>query len=118
MIQVGMSLTIAGLMLFRWLPPGTASFYVAGIAVGFGLSSLLGAPLRFAALEEGGESSRGASQGLLTFSLGIGRLFGLSLIGSIAAGAVSAAAGYRQSMFAIALAACVALLASARLRKR
>ena len=117
-IQLGMAVTIVGLMLFSWLPPGVASFYAAGIAVGLGLSSLLGAPLRFAALEEGGQSSRGASQGLLTVCLGIGRLFGASLTGSIAAGAATAAAGYRRSMFAIALAACVALIVSMRLQRR
>ncbi len=115
-IQAGMACTIAGLLLFAMLPLATSSFYAAGLAVGFGLSSLLGAPLRYVALEVGGETHRGASQGLLTVCLGTGRLFGASMTGGIAATAAAAAAGYRQAMLLIAIACCVALAASFRLR--
>jgi MFS family permease len=117
-IQVGMTLTIVGLLLFYFLPSGTANFYVAGIAVGFGLSSLLGAPLRFVALEEGGESGRGASQGLLTVSLSVGRLFGSSLTGGVAAAAAVAVSGYRSAMLVIAFAGSLSLIASFWLRRR
>jgi len=117
-IQAGMTLTTAGLLLFYFLPSGTVNFYIAGIAVGFGLSSLLGAPLRFVALEEGGESGRGASQGLLTVSLSVGRLFGSSLTGGVAAAAAVAVSGYRSAMLVIAIAGSLSLLASFWLRRR
>jgi MFS family permease len=117
-IVAGMSLTILGLLLFSLLPLGTATFYAAGITVGFGLSSLLGAPLRYAALEEGGESERGASQGLLTVCLSMGRLFGASVTGGVAAGAASTVLGYRRAMLVIAVTATIALAASSRLRSR
>ena len=116
-IQAGMALTIVGLLIFSLVPLGTGSFYVAGIAVGFGLASLLGAPLRYAALEEGGEGGRGASQGLLTICLSVGRLFGASMTGGIAATAAVAVAGYRSSMLVIAVAGGIALIASSRLRR-
>ncbi|MGD8339626.1 MAG: MFS transporter [Gammaproteobacteria bacterium] len=114
----GMALTVLGLCLFSLLPLGTATFYAAGITVGLGLSSLLGAPLRYAALEEGGASERGASQGLLTVCLSVGRLFGSSVTGGIAAGAASSVLGYRRAMLVIAIAGAVALVASLRLRGR
>lgn len=117
-IQAGMALTVLGLLLFYFLPNGTANFYFAGIAVGFGLSSLLGAPLRFAALEEGGESGRGASQGLLTVSLSVGRLFGASLTGGVAAAATVAVTGYRSAMLVIAIAGSLSLFASGWLRRQ
>ena len=117
-IQAGMAMTILGLLLFRFLPNGTVNFYVAGITVGFGLASLLGAPLRFAALEEGGEKGRGASQGLLTVSLSVGRLFGASMTGGVAAAASVAVAGYRRAMLVIAIAGCISLIASFWLRRR
>jgi MFS family permease len=117
-IQAGMTLTTAGLLLFYFLPSGTVNFYIAGIAIGFGLSSLLGAPLRFVALEEGGESGRGASQGLLTVSLSVGRLFGSSLTGGVAAAAAVAVSGYRSAMLVIAVAGSLSLLASFWLRRR
>jgi MFS family permease len=117
-IQAGMALTIVGLVLFYVLPSGTANFYIAGITVGFGLSSLLGAPLRFAALEEGGQTGRGASQGLLTVSLGVGRLFGASLTGGVAAAAQASVAGYQSAMLVIAIAGSLSLIASFWLRGR
>lgn len=115
-MQVGMACTMLGLLLFALLPLDTTSFYAAGLAVGFGLSSLLGAPLRFAALEEGGDADRGASQGLLTVFLSTGRLFGASLTGGIAAASAAAVSGYREAMLVIAVACGVALLLSAWLR--
>jgi MFS family permease len=117
-IQAGMGMTVLGLLLFGLLPLSVASFYAAGVTVGLGLASLLGAPLRFAALEEGGESDRGASQGLLTVCLGSGRLFGSSLTGGIAAGAAAVAVGYRLAMLVIAIAGSLSLIASIKLRRR
>jgi MFS family permease len=116
-IRVGMGFMIVGLLLFAFLPLATGSFYAAGLAIGFGLSSLLGAPLRYVALEAGGESDRGASQGLLTVCLSTGRLFGLSLTGGIAAAAAATVAGYRQAMLVFAVACGLALLATAGLRR-
>lgn len=115
-IQVGMTCTMLGLLLFALLPLGTTSFYAAGLAVGFGLSSLLGAPLRFAALEEGGEKDRGASQGMLTVFLSTGRLFGASLTGGIAAASTAAVSGYREAMLVIAVACGITLVLSVLLR--
>jgi MFS family permease len=108
--------TTAGLLLFALLPLGTTNFYAAGLAVGLGLASLLGAPLRYVALREGGESGRGASQGLLTICLSSGRLFGASLTGGMAASAAAAVTGYRRSMLLIAIACGIALLATPWLR--
>ena len=117
-IQAGMGFTIAGLLLFAFLPLSAGGFYAAGITVGFGLASLLGAPLRYVALEEGGHENRGASQGLLTVCLSTGRLFGASLTGGIAAAAAVAVSGYRQAMLVFAIACALALLASGGLRRR
>lgn len=117
-IQLGMACTIAGLVLYAMLPLARSSFYAAGITVGFGLSSLLGAPLRVAALNEGGAAARGASQGLLTVCLSTGRLVGASMTGGIAASAAAAIAGYRRAMLLIAIACCLALIASIGLRRQ
>ena len=117
-IQFGIALTTVGLVLFALLPLNATSFYMAGLTVGFGLASLLGAPLRFVALEEGGADARGASQGLLTVCLGSGRLFGASMTGGVAAGAAAEVAGYRQAMLVVAVACAMAAVASLWLRPR
>lgn len=119
-IQVGMVCTIAGLLAFALLPLAIPGFYAAGLAVGLGLSAVLGAPLRYVALREGGESARGASQGLLTICLSSGRLVGASLTGGFSTSAAASAAvnvaGYRRAMLLVAIACGIALLVTPWLR--
>jgi MFS family permease len=115
-VLVGLALVVTGLGLFATLPLAPATFYAAGVCVGFGLSSLLGAPLRFLALAEAGEARRGMSQGFLTLCLSAGRMLGAALIGGITASATTAIAGYRLAMLYLACAAAVAVAASLGLR--
>lgn len=117
-IQTGMALTIVGLFLFGSLRPATTSFYGAGLCVGLGLASLLGAPLRYVALEEGGATRRGASQGLLTVALSGGRMLGASLIGGIAASGAGEVAGFRRGLLAVAVICSLSLVATVWLENR
>jgi MFS family permease len=117
-IQFGMASTVIGLLLFALLPTVTTSFYLAGIAVGLGLSSLLGAPLRYVALQVGGEANRGASQGMLRIFLSSGQLFGASLTGGVTASVSAATFGYRRAMLIIAVGCCLALVTTLGLRNR
>ena len=96
-----------------------ANFYLSGVLVGFGMSALLGAPLRYIALQEAGESRRGAGQGLLTLCVSIGQLVGAA-DGRRRRGLArrDALPGYRQSLLAVAAACAVALVLSAALRGR
>jgi MFS family permease len=109
-IRAGMSLIIAGLAIFGLLPPGTASFYGGGLAVGLGLASLLGAPLRFVAHRVAGAGHRGASQGLVNVFLGAGRLAGAAMIGGLVPAADVETTGFRQAMLLVAV-LCTASLA-------
>jgi EmrB/QacA subfamily drug resistance transporter len=117
-IQSGLSLTILGLALFAWLPLNTASFYVAGGAVGFGLSGLIGAPLRYVALQEAGDDRRAAGQGLLTLFMSIGQLVGAAIVGGVVGSSSSELPGYRHALLTLAAACVVALMLSAALRGR
>jgi len=117
-VQVGLTLTIAGLALFAWLPLNTVTFYASGSLVGFGLSGLLGAPLRYITLEAAGASRRAAGQGLLTLFLSVGQLVGAALIGGVVASNVSELGGYRHALLAVAAGCVVALMLSAALRGR
>jgi MFS family permease len=117
-VQLGLSLTIAGLALFGLLPLNTATFYTSGALVGFGLSGLLGAPLRYITLEAAGADRRGAGQGLLTLFLSVGQLVGAALIGGVVASTATELGGYRQALLAVAAGCVVALMLSAALRGR
>ena len=103
-------------MLFAWLPLNTVSFYAAGGAIGFGLSGLLGAPLRYITLQEAGESRRGAGQGLLTLFLSVGQLVGSAVIGGVVGSNANQLGGYRHALLTVAIACLVALVLSAALR--
>jgi MFS family permease len=86
--------------------------------VGFGLSGLLGAPLRYIPLEAAGGDRRAAGQGLLTVFLSVGQLVGAALIGGVVASNASELAGYRHALLAVAAGCVVALMLSAALRGR
>jgi MFS family permease len=117
-VQLGLLLTVTGLVLFALLPLGWHNFYLSGMIVGVGMSALLGAPLRYIALQEAGEQRRGAGQGLLTLCIGIGQLVGAAMIGGVVGSARDVLPGYRQSLLAVAVACALALVLSVALRGR
>ncbi|HEY3517258.1 MAG TPA: MFS transporter [Gammaproteobacteria bacterium] len=116
-VQLGLALTVSGLLLFALLPLGWRNFYLSGALVGFGMSSLLGAPLRYIALHEAGDERRGAGQGLLTLCVSVGQLVGAAVIGGVVGSAGDALPGYRQALLAVAAACVLALVLSAALRR-
>jgi len=117
-IQLGLAITVLGLTLFGLLPLDWRSFYLSGVLVGCGMSGLLGAPLRYVALQEAGAERRGAGQALLTLCVSVGQLFGAALIGGVVGSASAALPGYRQSLLAVAAACALALVLSVALRGR
>jgi MFS family permease len=117
-VQLGLALTVSGLLSFALLPLDWRNFYLSGAAVGFGMSALLGAPLRYIALHEAGTERRGAGQGLLTLCISVGQLVGAAVIGGAVGSASEALPGYRQSLLTVAAACALALVLSAALRGR
>lgn len=117
-VQSGLALTLIGLAALALAPLDWATFYVSGALVGLGLAALLGAPLRYIALQEAGEERRGAGQALLTLCVSVGQLIGAAAVGGIVGSAAEALGGYRHSLLAVAGVCAVALLLSAALRGR
>jgi MFS family permease len=117
-VQLGLAFTVLGLTLFGLLPLGWHGFYLSGVLVGCGMSALLGAPLRYIALQEAGAERRGSGQALLTLCVSVGQLVGAAVIGGVVGSASAALPGYRQSLLAVAAACTLALVLSAALRGR
>ena len=116
-IQTGLAAMIVGLVLFALSPLTVTTFYTAGVAIGLGLSALLGAPLRYVTLQEAGDERRGAGQGLLTLFLSIGQLLGAAMIGGVVASSANELGGYKNALFTVAVFCSIALLLSAALRR-
>jgi len=117
-IQIGLACTTLGLVGYGTSPQNALSFYVTGGIVGLGLSSLLGAPLRYVALQEAGDRRRGASQGFLTLFLSAGQLVGAALVGGVVGSSSGAVAGFQHAMLVLAAGTASALALSHALRSR
>jgi len=111
-IQVGLLLTMVGLLLLSVRDLTLQSFYVSGVSLGLGLSALLGAPLRYALISETKKEQRGAAQGLLTLFLCIGQLCGSAFVGGVAASRASELTGYQDALFMVAIVIGATLLLS------
>jgi MFS family permease len=117
-VQAGLALTAAGLLLFRADVSSLIIFYSAGALVGFGLSALLGAPLRYILLNEVSAADRGSAQGVLTVFTSIGQLLGGALVGAIAAASGGGALGYQQSLMALGVITALLLISAGGLKSR
>lgn len=96
-IIFGTVVTTAGMALLGLFSHSMFFFILAGVLIGLGLSSLLGAPLSYVMLNESTAEERSVAQGVVAVFSSTGQLLGASLTGAIAASravTAGAAAGY------------------------
>jgi EmrB/QacA subfamily drug resistance transporter len=96
-IVFGTAVTTLGMALLGLFSHSMFFFILAGVFIGLGLSSLLGAPLRYVMLNESSAAERSTAQGVVAVFSSTGQLLGASLTGAIAASraqTAGAAAGY------------------------
>ncbi len=108
-LTVGTTVSAAGMFLFGLFPESFVFFILALILLGFGLSALLGAPLRYIMLSEARAEERSVAQGITNVFISIGQLLGSALIGAIAASAANPILGYGNGYKLIGLIAVVLL---------
>lgn len=105
-VLLGTGLLAAGLALLGLLAPQRLPFfYLSSVLLGFGLTSLLGAPLRYILLHEAPPSERSVAQG----AIGLVTTVGLSLSGPIMGGLIGALRGVRGYAAAYGTLALIAL---------
>lgn len=105
-IVAGTITTMAGMSLLGLFASNLTMFIVSGVLIGLGLSSLLGAPLRYIMLNEASISERSAAQGVISIFSSAGQLLGGALTGAIAASrtqTAGAAAGYSLAFLVMGL---------------
>jgi EmrB/QacA subfamily drug resistance transporter len=93
-------------------------FLLAGALVGAGLSSLLGAPIRYIMLNEASSQDRSVAQGVVTLSGSIGQLIGSALVGAVAASTGGGVPGYSSAYLAVGILSVILIAAASRLKGR
>ena len=117
-VMVGTLLLAVGMFLLGFLGTNFVAFIVAGVCIGFGLASLLGAPIRYIVLGEAQPSERAAAQGVVTIATGVGQLISGALIGAVAASQGGGVDGYSASYLFVGGAALILVLLSLGLKAR
>ena len=117
-VMAGTLLLAAGMFLLGLLGTNFVAFIVAGVCIGFGLASLLGAPIRYIVLGEAEPSERAAAQGVVTIATGVGQLISGALIGAVAASQGGGVGGYSASYLFVGGAALILVLLALGLKAR
>lgn len=93
-------------------------FITAATVIGFGLSSLLGAPVRYIMLNEASAADRTSAQGLIALFTSVGQLTSSALVGAVAASMGGGVTGYGTAYLAIGVIAAVMVVLSLGLKSR
>ena len=72
-----------GMLFLAIFTHNLAAFYITTVIIGFGLSALLGAPLRYILLNETNANLRSSAQGLMTIFGSAGQLVSAAVIGAV-----------------------------------
>jgi len=115
-LLAGTSFVILGYSVLVFFTFSHFSYYLSITLLGFGLSSLVGAPLRYIILNESEEEDRSFAQALLTIFSNIGRVSSASIIGAIAASGVDKHTGYLNAFSFVLAVSVVLLLLSTRIK--
>lgn len=100
----GLALAI-GLLIFAITGYHFYFFILSGLLIGLGLSSLLGAPVRYIMINEFPESERASGQGLININTSTGQLVGGALIGAVIASMGEGIVAYESAYFILAVSA-------------
>ena len=116
-MMIGTLILTVGLIVIAFYPNNFSLFIIAGLLVGVGLVTIIGAPLRYIVLCEAKPYERGAGQAIVNMLSSAGQLIGGALIGGIIA-SFSGIWGYKISLLLAAAVAFIAFVATFKLKNR
>ena len=119
-VLIGSALMALGMIMLS-IPQITSllgPFILAGAVIGFGLSALLGAPVRYMMLNEAPASDRTAAQGAIALFTSIGQLTSSALVGAVAESQGGGVQGYGSAYLVIGGIGIVLLLLTLGLKNR
>lgn len=117
-IVVGVAIMAVGMFLLSLTASVLWLFIASGLLIGFGMSALLGAPIRYVTLNETTAEERSSAQGLVNVFTSIGQLLGAAVVGAVAASATSPALGYTNAFFLIGWIGVALLVAAVFLKSK
>jgi MFS family permease len=94
------------------------TFITAGVVIGLGLSSLLGAPVRYIMLNESSLSDRASAQGAIALFTSVGQLTSSALVGAVAASMGGGVRGYGTAYLVIGVIAAIMVFLTFGLKNR
>ncbi len=118
LIAGGTALLGIGMGILGIFGTNFALFLVAGAAIGLGLSSLLGAPIRYITLNEAPAQDRTAAQGMVTIATGVGQLVSGAMVGAAASSRGGGIDGYTFAYAVVAGVSVILLVVSMGLKNR
>ena len=116
-IVAGVAVMTVGMFLISRTGSSMVVYCIASVLIGLGLSSLLGAPIRYVTLNETTAEERSAAQGLVNTFTSIGQLLSAAMVGAIAASSPGAE-GYADAFALIGVLGLVLLAAALLLKRR
>ena len=117
-IVSGSGLLTLGMGLLGFYGASLWVYYAAGVFVGLGLASLLGAPIRYIMLNEVAATERAAAQAAATLFTSIGQLVGAALVGAVIASMGGGLSGYSAAYLTIGVVALVLTMLAVGLKPR
>jgi MFS family permease len=117
-INFGTATLTVGMLLLAVFVSNWPMFFVSTVIVGFGLSALLGAPIRYILLNETDEEHRSSAQGLMTIFTSTGQLISAAVIGAIIGSTTNQVAGFSSAYLIIGAFSMALILVSTRLKTK
>jgi len=112
LLAIGMMMLSSSLTSVLW------GFIAAAAVIGLGLSSLLGAPMRYIMLNEASAAERTSAQGLITLFTSVGQLTSSALVGAVAASMGGGVKGYGTAYMVVGIVAGIMVLLTLGLKNR
>ncbi len=119
-ILSGTLVMTAGFFLLGFGGGQLALFLSAGVLIGIGMSSLLGAPIRYIMLGEARAEERSLAQGLISIFTSVGQLVGSAIMGALTTslGRTDPGYGYQMAFVIVAALSLVLFGLSKQLKSR
>jgi len=117
-ITFGTAALTIGMLLLATFTSNWSMYFVSTIIIGFGLSALLGAPIRYILLNETDEEHRSSAQGLMTIFGSTGQLISAAVIGAVISSANNAVAGFSKAYLLISIFSLIMVFISFKLKNK